>query len=287
MPRHSNDGAIPVLIPSIIGGLLIGLCLGLLGSGGSIITVPLLVYLLEHEPKAAIGESLAIVGGIALIAAIWPGIQRRIDWPSVVLFGIPGVGGTVVGVWSSQFISGEMQLLIFAVVMLLAAVLMLRGGKTSDEAPTDRTPRDFVLLTLEGLFVGVLTGVVGVGGGFLIVPALVLFGRLPMKMAVGTSLLIIALKSGAGFLKSLDQLTTDADAMNLSVVATFILIGGVGSVIGGSLGSRIPQQRLKQIFAVFLLVMASFILIREGGTLLLIDDIVSGRTSAAEGVGSN
>ena len=136
-----------MLIPSIIGGLLIGLCLGLLGSGGSILTVPLLVYLLEHDPKSAVGESLAIVGGIALIAAIRPCLQRRIDWPSVVLFGIPGVGGTVVGVWGSQFISGEIQLLIFAVVMLLAAGLMLRGGKTSDEAPTDRTPRDFILGT--------------------------------------------------------------------------------------------------------------------------------------------
>ena len=287
MSCHADDGGSPVLISSIIGGLLIGLCLGLLGSGGSILTVPLLVYLLEHDPKSAIGESLAIVGGIALIAAIRPCLQRRIDWPSVVLFGIPGVGGTVIGVWGSQFISGEIQLLIFAVVMLLAAGLMLRGGKTSDEAPTDRTPRDFILLVLEGLFVGILTGVVGVGGGFLIVPALVLFGRLPMKMAVGTSLLIIALKSGAGFLKSLDQLTTDADAMNLSVVATFILIGGVGSLIGGAVGSRIPQQRLKQIFAIFLLVMAGFILIREGGALVAIDDIVSGRAPAAEGVDSN
>ena len=276
-----------MLIPSIIGGLLIGLCLGLLGSGGSILTVPLLVYLLGHDPKSAIGESLAIVGGIALIAAIRPCLQRRIDWPSVLLFGVPGVGGTVIGVWGSQFISGEMQLLIFAVVMLLAAGLMLRGGKTSDEPPTDRTPRDFILLVLEGLFVGVLTGVVGVGGGFLIVPALVLFGRLPMKMAVGTSLLIIAFKSGAGFLKSLDQLTTDVDAMNLSVVTTFIVIGGVGSLIGGSLGSRLPQHRLKQIFAIFLFVMAGFILIREGGALVAIDDIVSGRVPVAEGVDSN
>ncbi len=264
---------------AIIGGLLIGLCLGLLGSGGSILTVPLLVYLLEHDPKAAIGESLAIVGGIALLAAIRPIIQRRIDWPSVLLFGVPGVAGTVIGVWGSQFISGELQLLIFAVVMLMAAGLMFRGGGAADEPPTDRTCRDFILLVFEGLGVGVLTGVVGVGGGFLIVPALVLFGRIPMKMAVGTSLLIIALKSGAGFLKSMDQLTEAAMAMNLGVVGTFILIGGIGSLIGGSVGSKIPQQRLKQVFAVFLLVMAGFILLKEGAELSSINSEVSGRTS--------
>ena len=275
-----------MLIEAIIGGLLIGLCLGLLGSGGSILTVPLLVYLLEHDPKAAIGESLAIVGGIALIAAIRPVFQRRIDWPSVLLFGIPGVGGTVIGVWGSQFISGGLQLLIFAVVMLLAAGLMLRSGPASDEPPARRTYRDFMLLVFDGLVVGVLTGVVGVGGGFLIVPALVLFGRLPMKMAVGTSLLIIALKSGAGFLKSLDQLTTEAEAMNLGVVAMFILIGGIGSLIGGSVGSKIPQQRLKQVFAVFLLVMAGFILVKESGTLSSVNSEVSGRATV-DGAGDS
>ena len=111
-----------------LGGMLIGVCLGLLGSGGSILTVPLLIYLLGHEPKPAIAESLAIVGGIAFIAAIGPTLRRRVDWASVAFFGIPALAGTVGGVWVSQFMSGAWQLAIFAVVMMLAAVLMFRGG---------------------------------------------------------------------------------------------------------------------------------------------------------------
>ena len=178
------------------GGMLIGVCLGLLGSGGSILTVPLLIYLLGHEPKPAIAESLAIVGGIAFIAAIGPTLRRRVDWASVLFFGIPALAGTVGGVWVSQFMSGAWQLAIFAVVMMLAAVLMFRGGgegATEDRPP--RTRRDLALAVAEGVGVGVLTGIVGVGGGFLIVPALVLLARLPMRIAVGTSLVIIALKS--------------------------------------------------------------------------------------------
>ena len=270
---------------AVVGGLVIGLCLGLLGSGGSILTVPLLVYLLEHEPKAAIAESLAIVGGIALLGSIRPVLKRDVDWTSVVLFGIPGVLGTVAGVWLSQWLSGIIQLVVFSIVMLVAAAMMLRGrrGGDAEEAPTDRTRRDHVILVVEGLVVGALTGIVGVGGGFLIVPALVLLGRLPMRLAVGTSLLIIAVKSGAGFAKSIGQM--EADALNLQTVVVFILLGGVGGFAGNAIGGRIPQRRLKQIFAVLLLAMGTFILVREGAELIAIDDVVSGRAPIVEGAG--
>ncbi|MHC4246787.1 MAG: sulfite exporter TauE/SafE family protein [Planctomycetota bacterium] len=271
---------------AVVGGLVIGLCLGLLGSGGSILTVPLLVYLLDHEPKAAIAESLAIVGGIALVASIRPMLKRDVDWTSLVLFGIPGVLGTVAGVWCSQWISGVVQLVVFSIVMLVAAAMMLRGrrGGDAEEAPTDRTRRDHVILVVEGLVVGALTGLVGVGGGFLIVPALVLLGRLPMRLAVGTSLLIIAIKSGAGFAQSIGQM--EADALNLQTIGIFVLLGGVGSFAGNAIGGRIPQRRLKQVFAVFLLVMGVVILATEGRELLAIDDVVSGRAATVEDVGS-
>lgn len=271
---------------AVVGGLVIGLCLGLLGSGGSILTVPLLVYLLDHEPKAAIAESLAIVGGIALVASIRPMLKRDVDWTSLVLFGIPGVLGTVAGVWCSQWISGVVQLVVFSIVMLVAAAMMLRGrrGGDAEEAPTDRTRRDHVILVVEGLVVGALTGIVGVGGGFLIVPALVLLGRLPMRLAVGTSLLIIAIKSGAGFAQSIGQM--EADALNLQTIGIFVLLGGVGSFAGNAIGGRIPQRRLKQVFAVFLLVMGVVILATEGRELLAIDDVVSGRAATVEDVGS-
>lgn len=257
-----------------IGGIVIGLCLGLLGSGGSILTVPVLVYLLQHDPKAAIAESLAIVGGIALVGAIEPALRKRIDWPSIVFFGIPGIGGTVFGAWVAQYMSGVVQLVLFSIVMLLASVLMLRGRKQEEGTPTGRTTRDFVLIMFEGLGVGALTGIVGVGGGFLIVPALVLLGRLPMRLAVGTSLLIIALKSGAGFFEYHSQMVEANVPIAWKTIGIFIALGAVGTLIGGAIGGRLPQQRLKQVFAVFLIVMGGVILVKEGRKLVAAEEIV-------------
>ena len=248
-----------------LGGMLIGVCLGLLGSGGSILTVPLLIYLLGHEPKPAIAESLAIVGGIAFIAAIGPTLRRRVDWASVLFFGMPALAGTIGGVWVSQFMSGAWQLAIFAVVMMLAAVFMFRGGgERATDDPPPRTRRDLALAVVEGFGVGVLTGIVGVGGGFLIVPALVLLARLPMRIAVGTSLVIIALKSLVGFLKNWDQLADSGFEIFWTIIAIFIAFGAPGALIGGRLGSRMPQQRLRRIFAGFLVVMAVAILVVGG-----------------------
>ncbi len=250
-----------------IGGIVIGLCLGLLGSGGSILTVPVLVYLLHHDPKVAIAESLAIVGGIALVGAIGPALRRRVDWASVVFFGVPAVGGTIFGAWIAQYVSGVFQLMVFAIVMLLASVFMLRGGRQEGEAPRDRTGRDRALIVVEGFGVGALTGLVGVGGGFLIVPALVLLGRLPMRVAVGTSLLVIALKSAAGFLEYHGQLVDAGIPIAWKTIAIFIALGAIGTSIGGAIGGRLPQRRLRQVFAVFLIVMGAAILVKEASSL--------------------
>jgi uncharacterized membrane protein YfcA len=252
-----------------IGGLIIGVCLGLLGSGGSILAVPILVYLLGHEPKIAIAESLAIVGGISLLASIRPWLEKRIDWPAVLMFGVPAMIGTVLGVWGSQWMGGREQLMLFGVVMLIAAILMFRGrGEVPEAGPRNRTVRGYVILVLEGAGVGILTGIIGVGGGFMIVPALVLLGRLPMGLAVGTSLVIIAVKSGAGFVKSIGQFPDGIAAMDLATVGLFILMGGIGGILGNVIGGRLPQQRLKQVFAVFLLVVAAIIMIGEATVLL-------------------
>jgi len=243
--------------PALLGALLIGLTLGLLGSGGSILTVPVLVYLLDQPEKVAIAGSLAIVGGIASFAVLSYARQRLVDWRSVAWFGVPGMAGTWGGAWLAQFVSGALQLAVFALVMLAAAWSMFRAPPSAGAAP--RAGRRIVV---DGLVVGVLTGFVGVGGGFLIVPALVLLGGLAMPLAIGTSLAIIALKSAVGFWKYLDVLARDGLALDWGVIGAFIAIGAVGSVLGNRIASRLPQAALKRGFAAFLVVMAAYILWR-------------------------
>ncbi len=182
-----------------LGALSIGLSLGLLGSGGSILTVPVLVYLVGQDEKVAIAGSLAVVGTIALAGALQYLRSDQVDWRNVGWFGVPGMAGTWLGAMLAAFVPGLVQLALFAVVMLVAAVMMLRGGELKDTVA--RSPREVWKIALDGLAVGILTGLVGVGGGFLIVPALVLLGGLSMHRAVATSLVIIALKSYSGFIK--------------------------------------------------------------------------------------
>ena len=253
----------------ILGAVGIGLVLGLLGSGGSILTVPVLVYLAHEPDKVAIAESLAIVGAIALAGALPYAWRRLVDWHSVLYFGVPGILGTYAGAALSRWVPGAVQLVLFAAVMILAAVLMFRGRKGLIEKSLERQERQPVWkIAGEGLVVGVLTGLVGVGGGFLIVPALVLLGGLPMRLAVGTSLLIIAAKSAAGFWKYTDVLAAMGEAVDWSLIALIASVGILGSFLGSSLGQRVPQEQLKRGFAVFLVVMGGFILAREAPAAL-------------------
>lgn len=242
-----------------MGAALIGISLGLLGSGGSILTVPVLVYLVGEPEKLAIAESLAIVGGISLFGAVPYALKKRIDWRSVLWFGVPGVLGTYGGAALSVYLSGVAQLLLFAAVMLLASFMMFRPTKVPVAGSAKHT-RSPVIIALEGLGVGVLTGLVGVGGGFLIIPALVLLGGLPMGLAVGTSLLIIAAKSFAGFYKYFHVLAEQDLSMNWSLIGLFTVIGIVGSFFGARLGKNISNDSLKRGFAGFLVVMGLYVL---------------------------
>jgi uncharacterized membrane protein YfcA len=269
-----------------IGALIVGLSLGLLGSGGSILTTPILKYLLGHEHKPALAESIIIVGVIALSGLIPAAIARRVDWRSVALFGLPAMGGMYLGVMIAALLQGPVLFILFAFVMLLAAGLMIRGKRPGESAGAaepsasalarirhavrpheDGRPKWFVI-TVEGLAVGTLTGVVGVGGGFMIVPALVLLGGLPMHVAVGTSLAIIALKAIPGTLKYLDVLSAADQSINWNTVAIFCVIGVVGTQIGMRVGGMLDQRVLKRIFAVLLVAMAGYIFYREASALL-------------------
>lgn len=238
------------------GALFVGFSLGMFGSGGSILTVPILVYLLGQDEKVAIASSLAIVGLVAL-AGSGPYIRDKlVDWRTVVLFGLPGIAGTYLGAWSSVFVSGGIQLLTFAVVMLLAAVMMLKPVRIEENQEVNR---EIHKISLDGFVVGALTGFVGVGGGFLIVPALVLLGGLAMQQAIATSLVVIALKSLVGFIKYVDVLEAQHLTLDPLVIAFFAVAGVIGSLGGNAVASSLPQEKLKTGFAIFLVLMAGFI----------------------------
>jgi uncharacterized membrane protein YfcA len=248
------------MILSWIGALLVGLSLGLLGSGGSILTVPVLIYLAGESEKVAIAESLGIVGAISFAGFIPYALKQKVHWRSVILFGLPGMAGTYGGAMIAEFVSGTFQLLLFAGVMLIAAIMMFRDKNHLKSAGEIETVHAWWKIVLEGLAVGVLTGLVGVGGGFLIVPALVLLGGLPMGLAVGTSLLIITLKSFSGFYKYLDVLNGLDLSVNWQLVLVFSLIGAVGSLIGNKVAGKISNERLKKGFAGFLVLMGGYII---------------------------
>lgn len=242
-----------------LGAMAIGVSLGLLGSGGSILTVPVLVYLIGQDEKIAIAGSLAIVGSIALVGSL-PYLRKKlVDWRTVLLFGIPGMAGTYIGAWLATWISGLVQLALFAVVMLLASWQMLKPPKLTDKP---HEPREIWKIGLDGLLVGILTGLVGVGGGFLIVPALVLLGWLSMHRAVATSLVIIALKSFTGFWKYLDVLEAHGLSLNWHVIMIVTVLGVIGSFVGSRIAGRVDQHKLRRVFGIFLIVMGVYILAR-------------------------
>jgi uncharacterized protein len=169
--------------------------------------------------------------------------------------------GTWAGAWVSGFVSGAVQLVVFALVMLAASVMMFRGGGYQ---PAEGAPRAPAKVVADGLAVGLLTGFVGVGGGFLIVPALVLLGGLGMHAAIGTSLAIIAMNAFAGFAKHLQVLEAQGLALDWLVLAKFVVLGAAGSVAGSYFAHRVPQAALRRGFAVFLVLMAALILYESG-----------------------
>lgn len=240
---------------------VIGLSLGLLGGGGSILTVPVFVYVLGYAAKPAIAMSLPVVGATSLVGAIGHWRAGNVNFRQALTFGIVAMVGAFAGARLAVLVSGVFQLTLLAVVMLGAALSMLRRP-IAQPSGAESVSRWLVLVV--GLGVGLLTGLVGIGGGFLIVPALVVLARLPMKQAVGTSLLVIAMNSASGFLGYLGQVDVPWAFM---AVFTAIAIGGI--LVGTYLVRFVSQQALKRSFAVFLLVMAGVILYQNRGVFSL------------------
>lgn len=259
-------------IAGYLGALIMGMLLGLLGGGGSILTVPILVYLFHVDAVLATAYSLFIVGATALIGSVAHLRLGNVEKRAALLFGLPGVGGVIL---TRRYLMGLIPdplftvrhtmitrsaglLVLLAVLMLLAARNMLKpaveeGAERGPQAPSDAG------LMLRGLFTGMLTSLVGAGGGFLIVPALVAFAKLPMHKAVGTSLVVIAASGLIG--AAIDPHMHSA--VDARFLALFTGIAVCGSFIGSLLGKRIPNAKLRPAFGWFVLVMGGFIIVRE------------------------
>ncbi|WP_323789917.1 sulfite exporter TauE/SafE family protein [Psychroserpens sp.] len=253
------------------GALLVGVVLGLIGGGGSILTVPILVYLLSVNPVTATAYSLFVVGTSSLVGAIRNIQKGLVDFRTAIVFSIPAF----IAVYSTRkfivpiipeelFAIGDFMvtkniaiMLFFAIIMLLASVSMIRNRRSEVEEDT-KVAYNYPLIIIEGVVVGVLTGIVGAGGGFLIIPALVLLAKLPMKKAVATSLLIIAIKSLIGFVGDIENLEIE-----WFFLLTFTCLSVIGIFIGIYLSKFIEGKKLKKGFGWFVLLMAVYILWKE------------------------
>ena len=243
--------------------LAIGLSLGILGGGGSILTVPIFVYVMGYTAKQSIAMSLVVVGATSLVGALRHWRAGNFDARAALVFGVLAMIGARLGAELSKLVPGVVQLALLGVVMLVAATLMLRRREASTAAPAPSRGVGIAAATAGvGLGVGVLTGFVGVGGGFLFVPALVLFADLPIKTAVGTSLFVIALSTAAGAFGYRGQVSVP-----WGVVAAFTLIAITGIFIGALVLRFVSPQALRRAFAYFLFVMAAFVLYQNRAVL--------------------
>lgn len=234
---------------------LIGLALGTLGGGGSILTVPVFVYVLGFDPKLAIVMSLPVVGATALAGVVSHWRSGNVQLQTAAVFGSVAMVGSYAGARASIWLSGRAQLLVLGVAMVTAAASMWRSTNREPEALMERAPPHTALMLAVGFSVGVLTGLVGIGGGFLIVPAFVILGRVPMKTAIGTSLLVIALNATSGYLGHHGR-----EVVPWGFVVRFTSVAIVGILAGTVLVHHIPTRQLKRAFALLLIVIGVLVL---------------------------
>jgi uncharacterized protein len=261
-------------ISQIIGYLLavlVGITLGLIGSGGSILSVPILVYVVGVEPILATGYSLFVVGTTALFGGFQKAKQKLVDFKKVILFGIPTIlavfltrkfivpaipeiifSSDVLTISKSMFI-----MVVFAFVMIFASIRMIKPIKETPNNTNDKT--NYFGILVQGLFIGLVAGFVGAGGGFLIIPALLFLAKTPMKMAVGTSLFIVSAQSLIGFIGDIRPDQT----MDWKLLITFTLCSIVGVFIGSFLSKKIEGEKLKVGFGWFVLAMGIYIILKE------------------------
>jgi hypothetical protein len=241
-------------VPGLALAFLIGITLGMLGGGGSILTVPVFVYVLGYDPKLAIAMSYPVVGFTTLVGAVGRFRSGVVKVQRALIVGAASMSAAFAVARLSHGVKGTLQLLILGAVMLVSAITMLRSASKA-EVPTDVVPPRPAVLALVGICVGSLTGLVGVGGGFLIVPALVGYGGVAMREAIGTSLLIITANCVAGFAGQHNVATLPWAPI---IIFTTVSMGGL--LLGTRLAKQVPVGGLKRGFAVLLLVIAALLL---------------------------
>ncbi len=252
---------------------IVGISLGLIGSGGSILAVPILVYVMGVSPVLSTAYSLFIVGITALVGGVQSAMQKTVDFKIVFIFGIPSIIAVyATRMWLMPVIPHELfsigylvvtkpiaLMLLFALVMIIASVSMIMPDTKKETNENSNISYNYPMILLEGTVVGVLTGLVGAGGGFLIIPALVLLARMPMKLAVGTSLFIIAAKSLIGFIGDLQG----NQVIDWKLLGGFTAFAVAGIFIGIILSKKMPGEKLKKAFGWFVLIMGGYIIIKE------------------------
>lgn len=253
--------------------VLIGIALGLVGGGGSILTVPILVYVVGVNPVVATAYSLFVVGFTSLLGSINYAKNQLVSFKAAFIFSIPSfisvflvrkfvvpaIPAQVFSIGNFVFTKQVLLMVFFAILMLFASFSMIKSKNRNVEAEVKSINYHYPIIFIEGLIVGAITGLVGAGGGFMIIPALVLLANLPMKLAVGTSLLIIATKSLIGFLGDVSNM----ESIDWNFLLIFTACASMGIFIGTYLSKFISAQKLKSGFGYFLLVMSVYILLKE------------------------
>jgi len=254
-----------------LGALFIGIVLGLIGGGGSILTVPVFVYLMNINPITATAYSLFVVGISSLIGSFSNVKKGLIDIRTALVFSVPAfiavyitrrylvplIPDQIFDLNNFTFTKEIGIMIFFAIVMVLASISMIKNNKSDRDVET-KIKYNYPFILIEGLVIGILTGIVGAGGGFLIIPALVLLAKLPMKKAVATSLLIIAIKSLIGFTGDLQNLEID-----WLFLIGFTSISSLGIVLGMYISNFIEGKKLEKFFGWFVLIMSIYILFKE------------------------
>ncbi|MCB1215508.1 MAG: sulfite exporter TauE/SafE family protein [Deltaproteobacteria bacterium] len=239
-------------------GAVVGFFLGFFGSGGSVMAVPILVYVLGMPPKEAIASSLAIVGATAVSGSVQKLRSHQVCFKIGVIFALFGVAGAFSGARLSVYLSGTQQLVIFSILMLVSALSMWFKKQSMSKVEGDACQMASYLAASLGFGVGLLTGLVGVGGGFLIVPALVMLGGLNLRMAMGTSLFIIALNALSALVAYLGIIN-----FNWEIILIFILASSLASMLGAKLSNKVDGEKMKKLFSVFIFLLGILLLIKN------------------------